>query len=104
MSAGLLAEFIGTLCEAFDEAKALAYQKLQNERMTSLPLMRSYLDETVEVFGNDPWAYGVERNWAELQQFLSYAHEQGLTQRRLVPEDLFHRLVKDFRFQAKIQG
>ncbi len=90
------------LCEAFDQAKESAYGQLRNERMTSLPLMRSYLDETVEMFGSDPWPYGLERNRAELDQFLAYAHDQGLTQQRLTPESLFKPQVREFPFRAKM--
>lgn len=95
-------QWLEELCTAFDQAKQCAYDVLQNERMTSLPLMRTYLDETVEVFGEDPWPYGFERNKAELDRMLSYAHDQGLTQRRLGSEDLFDAPIRDFRFQAKM--
>ena len=90
------------LCEAFDQAKAIAYRTLQNERMTSLPLMRGYLDETVEMFGEDPWPYGLERNRKELDQFLAYAHEQGLTRRKLSPEELFDNPSREYRFEARM--
>jgi len=90
------------LCAGFDQAKACAYRDLQNERLTGLPLMRSYLDETVELFGEDPWPYGLEKNRKELDQFLAYAHEQGLTKQRLRPDDLFDDPSKTFQFQAKM--
>lgn len=90
------------LCQAFDEAKAAAYAELQNERTTSLPLMRNYLDEAVELFGDDPWSYGFERNYAELDRMLAYSHDQGLTQRRLSPEDLFDPPMRTLPFQARL--
>ena len=90
------------LCTAFDRAKQRAYDVLQNERMTSIPLMRSYLDETVDTFGEDPWPYGFERNRTELDRFLGYAWEQGLTGKRLSPEDLFDGPLRDFPFEAKM--
>jgi 4,5-dihydroxyphthalate decarboxylase len=91
------------LCHAFDLAKQSCYQVLQNERMTSLPLMRAHLDETAALFGDDPWPYGVDgRNGAELDQFLSYAHDQGLTERRLTPEDLFDPAARAFRFRSRM--
>jgi 4,5-dihydroxyphthalate decarboxylase len=94
---GLLEE----LCEAFNRAKQSAYYLLQNERTTGLPLMRGYLDETVALFGDDPWPYGVEgRNRAELDQFLAYAHEQGLTEQRLDADDLFDAPAREFPFRA----
>ena len=90
------------LCAAFDQAKAVAYRTLQNERMTSLPLMRSYLDETREMFGEDPWPYGLERNRKELDRFLAYAREQGLTKRTLGADELFDNPSRDYRFKAKM--
>ncbi len=78
----------------FDRAKEQAYGALQNERVTGLPLMRSYLDETVSLFGADPWSYGLERNWKGLDQFLTHAHYQGLTNNKLNPEELFDNTPK----------
>ena len=95
-------ELAEELCTAFDRAKEQAYRTLQNERLTSLPLMRSYLDETVSLFGADPWSYGLERNWKELDQFLTHAHHQGLTNKKLNPEELFDNTARDYRFQAKL--
>lgn len=95
-------EILEELCQAFDRAKEIAYRALQNERMTSLPLMRGYLDETVALFGQDPWPYGLERNWRELDLFLGHAHKQGLTGRRLTPEDLFASPSREFAFSAQL--
>ncbi|NIO10250.1 MAG: hypothetical protein GTO40_20500 [Deltaproteobacteria bacterium] len=95
-------DLLEELCAAFDQAKDTAYRQLRNERMTSLPLMRSYLDETSEMFGDDPWPYGVERNRNELDRFLAYAHDQGLIRNRLTPESLFESRVRQFPFRAKL--
>ncbi len=54
------------------------------------------------MFGNYPWRYGLERNRTMLEQFLAYAHEQGLTQQRLGPESLFEPQVRGFPFCAKM--
>ena len=93
-------ELLEELCAGFDGAKALAYGALQNERMTSLPLMRTYLDETAEIFGGDPWPYGFERNRAELDQVLGYGYDQGLLQRRLDAGELFDEPARRFEFHA----
>jgi 4,5-dihydroxyphthalate decarboxylase len=90
------------LCSAFDDAKEYAYRILQDERMTSLPFMRRYLDETVEVWGDDPWPYGVEPNRAVLDQFLGYAHEQGLVGRTLSVGELFDNDSARHEFQARM--
>ncbi len=96
-------ELLEELCDAFDRAKQSAYYLLQNERMTGLPLMRTHLDETAALFGEDPWPYGVEgRNRAEIDRFLGYAFDQGLTRRRLAPEGLFDQPARDFAFRARM--
>jgi len=97
-------EFGVELCRAYDLAKAQIYQGLQNERMTSLPLMRAYLDETLELFGDDPWPYGLDRNRAEIDRFLEYAHADGFTQRRLAPEELFDARSLGYGFTARMAG
>ena len=47
--------------------------------------------------GHDWWPYGYEPNRITLDTFLRYHHEQGLSKRRLTPEEL-ERMV-DFTFQ-----
>jgi 4,5-dihydroxyphthalate decarboxylase len=91
------------LCAAFDEAKDLAYRGLQDERMTALPMMRSYLDDTVAMWGDDPWPYGVEKNLRQIECFLRYAYEQGLTSRQLELKELFDATASTFPFQAHMQ-
>jgi 4,5-dihydroxyphthalate decarboxylase len=39
--------------------------------------------------GEDYWSYGFEKNRETLDIFLRYHHEQGLSKRRLKPEELF---------------
>jgi hypothetical protein len=70
--------------------------------MTSLPLMRGYLDDTVATFGDDPWPYGFERNRAELDRFLGYVQEQGMTSRRLTAQELFDQGAAKHQFKARM--
>lgn len=95
----LLAE---ELCRAFDRSKDHAYRILQDERMTSLPFMRGYLDETVAIWGEDPWPYGLEKNRPVLDRFLHYAHDQGLTGRRLAVDELFDNQASSYAFEARM--
>lgn len=94
--------FAAELCGAFDESKEIAYRVLQDERMTSLPFMRRYLDETVAVWGEDPWAYGLEANRTVLAQFLRYAHEQGLVGRAMTVDELFDNDAAHYAFRARM--
>ena len=77
------------LAKAFAEAKQAAYDWMQDEARTALPLVRGYLEETAEIFGPDPFQDGLEPNRLVLETFLTAAAAQGLTTRRLAPEDLF---------------
>lgn len=48
-----------------------------------------YLAEEREIFGADPWAYGLEANRHGLDKFLAYCHAQGVSATSLEPENLF---------------
>lgn len=97
-------DVVPVLCHAFDVAKQSSFRLLQNERMTALPLMRSYLDETQALFGDDPWPYGVDgRNGHELDRFLTYAAEQGFIQRPLEVEELFEEQSLTFPWSASME-
>ena len=54
-----------SLYQAFCASKALAFKKMRypSERCaTCCPWMTADLDEIDEVFGGDPWPYGIESN------------------------------------------
>ena len=54
-----------------------------------IPWITQHCLEMEELLGADWFPYGVARNWKALDTFLRYHHEQGLSQRRFTPEDLF---------------
>jgi 4,5-dihydroxyphthalate decarboxylase len=80
------------LLKAFEQAKALAIRRLGNPAAPKVSL--PFLDETVRavqaLMGEDYWPYGLEPNRVVLQAFLDAHHRQGLSQRRVAPEELFH--------------
>lgn len=45
--------------------------------------------QSEEIFGADPWPYGIDENWPSISVFLGYARAQGLLDGMLAPEDLF---------------
>ena len=90
------------LCRAYDLAKGQAYARLQDERRTSLPLMRDYLDESLKLFGNDPWPYGIEANRPTLQKYLEIAFKDGFTRRQYAIEELFDEQALAYEFQSKM--
>jgi 4,5-dihydroxyphthalate decarboxylase len=82
--------------EAFQKAKDLCYGSLEDDALTSLPLMRSYLDDSRSFFGDDAWPYGIARNRKALDKFLEYAQDQGLIEKPLPLEALFAKETWDF--------
>jgi 4,5-dihydroxyphthalate decarboxylase len=54
-----------------------------------LPWLYDEVERTRRLLGADFWPYGLDRNRTTLEVFLRYAHEQGLTPRRLSPDELF---------------
>lgn len=78
------------LMQAFERAKACAYERLhQVSGIYALPWLNSELQHTREVFGDDPYPYGVAANRASLEAATLFSYEQGLSQRRLGIEELF---------------
>jgi 4,5-dihydroxyphthalate decarboxylase len=77
--------------KAFLEAKDFALTELSEvgALKTSLPWLAAEYEETAGLMGTNFWSYGVDGNEKTLQTFLRYHHEQGLSARRMTPEDLF---------------
>jgi 4,5-dihydroxyphthalate decarboxylase len=88
--------FVATsLYKAFEESKNIALSKMKSLHSLRymLPWLPSEIDEINEVFGGDPWPYGLERNRATLEALLSYTVEQGIIGDRLNLEDLFVQIA-----------
>ena len=80
-----------SLFKAFVAAQAIAYDNLKvTSAMTSmLPWQVAAVEQAVAELGADWWPYGFAKNRAVLDTFLRYHNEQGLSRRRLQPEELF---------------
>lgn len=80
-----------SLYKAFRQAKKIALQGLYEApaHRYTMPLLLSQLDEQRQLFGNDPWPYGLEPNRKDLDTFLRYMVEQGLTPTVPPVESLF---------------
>ena len=75
---------------AFEEAKAIAMDRMENPRIVPLAWYREAWEEQEEIFGPDPWEYGLTpRNRHNLETLVGYSHEQGLIRRRIPLEELF---------------
>src|SRR3954454_9457103 len=80
-----------SLYNAFVAAQKLTYEDLAETAAlkTMLPWQVSHVEETRKEMGQDWWPYGFKPNRHVLDTFLRYHHEQGLSKRRLKPEELF---------------
>jgi 4,5-dihydroxyphthalate decarboxylase len=81
----------GSLYKAFVASQKISYADLMETAAlkTMLPWQIASVEDTVRRMGADWWPYGLEPNRAVLDTFLRYHHEQGLSPRRLSPEELF---------------
>ena len=89
-----------SLTKAFGEAQRKTYDHLATSMAlaTMLPWQTAHVEEARALLGEDWWPYGLEANRHVLETFLRYHHEQGLSKRRLAPEDLFApETLKSFR-------
>lgn len=78
------------LYRAFDEAKAIAMKRMANPRIVPLVFYRDEWEAQEEMFGPDPWEYGLgERNRKTLETLVGYSAEQGLIGRRPNLDELF---------------
>jgi len=76
--------------KAFDAAKAIGMERMENPRVAPLAWYREAWEEQEELLGTDPWEYGLgERNAHALQTLAGYSHEQGLTRKLLSLDELF---------------
>jgi 4,5-dihydroxyphthalate decarboxylase len=79
------------LNKAFIEAQRLTYEDLKETAALKamLPWAHAHIEDAIRDMGEDYWSYGFEKNRETLDIFLRYHHEQGLSKRRLKPEELF---------------
>lgn len=78
------------LFRAFNEAKAIAMERMRNPRIVPLAWYRAAWEEQERILGRDPWEYGLtDINRKILETLVSYSHEQGLIRIRPTLEQLF---------------
>ncbi|MCC5948370.1 MAG: hypothetical protein JJT89_07915 [Nitriliruptoraceae bacterium] len=80
-----------SLTKAFIDAKRLAIGGIEDAPALrwTLPFLLEAVEQGAEVFGDDPWPYGLDANREALTVFLRYMREQGLIHRDMQLEELF---------------
>ncbi len=77
--------------KAFLKAKALAVKELDElcHLAVTLPWMVHHHNEAKALMGSDYWPYGLDANRHVIETFSRYHFEQGLSKRKVAPEELF---------------
>ncbi len=77
--------------KAFLEAKSIAMRDLNEicHLMVTLPWVVHEFNAARALMGEDYWSYGFNENRKVLDTFTRYHQEQGLSARRVAPEELF---------------
>lgn len=80
-----------SLYDAFTKAKERALSILYeaDTLKVSLPWLIDHIEESRAIFGPDLWPYGLESNRPTLEAAAQYVVEQGLTDRKVVVDELF---------------
>lgn len=80
-----------SLYKAFVAAKDWAVERMyfSGAQRYMLPWLTDDLREIDELFGGDPWPYGVERNRPTLEAVVRYLHQQGFIADTMPVESLF---------------
>jgi 4,5-dihydroxyphthalate decarboxylase len=82
----------GAVYKAFEQSKEVGLRKLSDTSATkvTMPFVEERLKEARDLMGHDFWSYGVEPNRKVLDYFLAQHHLEGLSDRRLSVDELFH--------------
>lgn len=77
------------LYDIFERARRRAAGRWIDPNWSMLLWGRRELERQTSLCPFDPWQNGLEANRKNIERFALYSHEQGLTKRRLAPEELF---------------
>lgn len=79
------------LYNAFNESKRRSQERLFDPAVSRYPLpwLPTYARKMRDMFGGDPFPFGIEENRPTLETFLQYCHEQGIAHRLAKPEEIF---------------
>jgi 4,5-dihydroxyphthalate decarboxylase len=78
--------------KAFSRAKDIAVERLVDTSASkvTLPFLEEQVKAARDLMGADYWSYGIPANRKALETFLGHHHRQGLSQRLVTLEELFH--------------
>ena len=79
------------LYNAFQESKRRSLERLLDPAVSRYPLawLPTYARRMREIFGDDPFPYGIEKNRATWEQMALYTYQQGIAHHQFTPEEIF---------------
>lgn len=79
------------LYNAFLESKRRSIERLLDPAVSRYPLawLPTYARKMRDLFGGDPYPYGIDENRATWEQMALYTHQQGIAHRQFKPEEIF---------------
>jgi 4,5-dihydroxyphthalate decarboxylase len=83
------------LYKAFVKAKEHFNAKLVDSIPSAMFFGKEYLTKTQELFGNDPFPYGIKANRKLLDTLVDFSFEQGLITKKPKIEELFAESTRD---------
>lgn len=83
------------LMQAFAEASRVSAGYLVDPNWSQIVWAKYALDQEKAAFGRSLWTSGVAANRANLERFVGYSFDQGLTDRLMSVDELFHPSVRE---------
>ena len=83
------------LYSAFVKAKEHFNARLVDSIPSAMFFGKEYLARTQEIFGSDPFPYGIKTNRKLLETLVDFSHEQGLIAKKPKIEELFAESTRD---------
>ena len=85
-----------SLMEAFEESKRIAIERLRQLPPTLMVFGQHYLRELDEIFGPDPFPYGIKANAKAFDMAQTFSVQQELTERKqplgeIFPQEVIYR-------------
>jgi 4,5-dihydroxyphthalate decarboxylase len=79
------------LYNAFEESKRRSLERLLDPAVSRYPLawLPTYARKMRDIFGGDPFPFGIEKNHPTFEQMLLYTYQQGIAERHMKPEEIF---------------
>jgi 4,5-dihydroxyphthalate decarboxylase len=79
----------------WEEAKGQSHGFYDDPGYAQLAFARNELEAQAAEMGADPWPSGIKANRVNLEDFVRYSRDQGLIDRAVRVEEMFHESTRD---------